>query len=78
MNCAACEHYSITCIKDCLQVHFKDNVPEHKYPIHIHKSEVAYVEIGSRFLSITDIDGVQHNYNCDIISHFHIPNFKNK
>lgn len=79
MNCAACKYYSMTCIKDCLQIYFKNDptYPE-RFPVKIHKSEVGCIEIGSVFLSVTDTDGVQHNYNLDTITHFHIPNFEKK
>lgn len=79
MNCAACEYFSPACIKDCLQIYFKDDpsIPK-RFPVKIHKSEVSFIEVGSVFLSVTDTDGVQHNYNLDTITHFHIPNFEKK
>lgn len=82
MNCTKCKFYKPgDCVKNCLQIYFKyDPLDPNRFPVRIHKSEVAYIEgsLDSNFLSITDTDGIQHSYNIDTISHFHIPNFNNK
>ena len=72
MNCIACKHKKENCIKDCIQIYFQH--PElNLHQIKIHKSEVTRVEIDSGFLTIIDIDGIQHGYNCDTIYSYHIP-----
>ena len=80
MNCRTCKFFKQDqCIKDCLQIHFKYDPSEtNRYPVKVHKSEIACVEITSRFLSVTDIDGTQHCYNFDTITHFHIPDLRKK
>ena len=72
MNCIACNHRKENCIKDCFQIYFND-IELKRHPVRIHKSEVARVEIDTGFLTITDTDGIQHGYNCDNISSYHIP-----
>ena len=72
MNCTECKFRKENCIKDCLQIYFKSNL-QNLRPIKIHKLEVNRVEIDSGFLIITDTDGIQHGYNCDTISSFHVP-----
>lgn len=77
MNCTTCKFAKPDeCIKSCLQIYFKHNSEANPHPVRVHKSEVAGIELSPKFLIITDIDGTKHHYNCDIISHFHVPNFK--
>lgn len=80
MNCTTCKFYKPeSCVKNCLQIFFKyDSSDPNRFPVKIHKSEVAYIEINDKFLSIVDVDGTQHNYNLDTINHYHVPDFTAK
>lgn len=77
MNCRTCKFYKPgVCIKNCLQIYFKyDPSDPKRFPVTIHKSEVAYIEIGDKFLAVVDIEGTQHNYSLDTITHYHVPDF---
>ena len=80
MSCSTCKFYKPEmCVSECLQIHFKNYPSLQNLPsVRIHKSEVAYVKIGSRFLLVVDTDGTQHSYNIDNITHFHIPDLNKK
>lgn len=69
MSCTTCKFYKPEdCVSECLQIYFKNDPP-----VRIHRSEVMYIKIKDKFLSIVDVKGTQHNYNLDIINHYHVP-----